>query len=111
MLFRSVMIYPYWIAGFMVYFALAHLTFGDCLKDKSWFPIAVGSLSLINGIMWGLISQRVRDATELAVLGFYWDIMITLVFLAVPLIWYGANFSYKQLAGLVLIVIGMILLD
>ena len=100
----------FWVVGFITYNIFAHITFGPHIKDKWWFPTVVGTLSMINGLIWGQVAKTELDPTKLAIYGFYWDLMVTAIFLAVPIVFYGAVFTPKQAVGIGLVLVGIMCL-
>lgn len=88
---------------------LALASYSSFGKSSAWaYPVA-----LISGLManaaWMHLARSVNDSTKLAILGLYWDLMLTGIYLAVPILFFGARFGTIQALGIALIFIGIVL--
>lgn len=88
---------------YSIYAALPFLS----IPAKYHYPLGM-TLSALAGLCWVTISRNV-NSNQISLYGAYFDAILTLLFLFVP-IWYtGYNFSAKQSLGVIFIFIGMLL--
>ena len=95
--------------GFIAYVTQALIVYSSNLREV---PTIYYSLALITGITTLLSWMSIARATEANLLLRYalaWDVMIVLVYLAVPLVLGKAHLSRINLIGLCLLLVGLIL--
>lgn len=102
------MIYIQFLTGLLVYSGIAYVSYG--MKESSLFyPLGL-TLALIANAVWLWISQTENDANSLMVKGMYWDAMLTLTYIIVPLLLFNAKLTGTQLLGFVLLMVGLIII-
>jgi len=88
---------------------LALASYSPLGKSSAWaYPLALASGLMANSA-WMHLARSVNDSTRLAILGLYWDLMLTGIYLAVPVLFFGARFGIIQTLGIVFIFIGIVL--
>lgn len=104
------MILAIFFIGALAYSTTAWMSYYDPIKDSSlYFPLGI-VMSLIANIGWLTIAKIVSNKDEILIYGAFWDSMIMIAFLAVPLAWFGVRLEMRESIGLALIVVGMLLL-
>lgn len=88
----------------IVYSAYAYLPFLN-LSAKWHYP-AGAAFAVLGSILWVTISRSIAK-DQIAIFGAYFDMIITMAFLAVPLILTGFSIGMKQGIGITLMLIGM----
>lgn len=95
-----------YILTFIIYCMYAYLPF---LNLQSHFHyISASVFAILGSTLWVTISRSV-DKGEIALYGLYFDAVLTLSFLLVPLIAHEFSLNYKQIIGILLILIGILL--
>lgn len=104
------MIYLQFLVGLITYCLMCYISYSAVLKSSSWYyPIGLVS-ALITNYTWLWISKVESNPSKLLVKGLYWDAMITLVYLILPLYFFHAKLNTTQSVGLGLIVMGLTLI-
>jgi drug/metabolite transporter (DMT)-like permease len=102
-------LYIQFLLGMLLYGAIAYTSYSEALKaSKYYFLIGLGA-ALVANLIWLLIARAEPDSSKLMIKGLFWDSMLTIVYIVVPLLLFKANLSMTQSAGLGLIVMGLIL--
>lgn len=91
---------------FIIYCMYAYLPFLN-LKGSTHY-IGASIFAILGSFLWVTISRSV-DKGEITLYGLYFDAVLTLSFLLVPLFAHGFNLNYKQTIGILLILIGILL--
>lgn len=99
-----------YVVGFIVYFSLAYLSYDATFKSSKYFYICGLALSLIANLSWMHITKHELVAEKLLVKSLVWDVMLTLTYIAVPILLFNAELSGGQMAGIVLVLLGIYLL-
>ena len=97
------------LLGAVFYVTLAFLSYSNFKYSTYGWVVAAVSGAAAN-IIWFSIARNTSDPTKLAVLGIYWDVMLTSIYLIVALWFFDARFTLSQTIGIILIVIGIILI-
>lgn len=95
------------ITAAIIYSISASLPFLK-LSAKVQYSISV-LLSIIAGLTWTTISRNIHK-DKVIIYGAYFDIMLTLIFLAVPLFINGFTLSTKETVGVIFLIIGLLFL-
>ena len=98
----------YWIIAFCAFVVQANVSFWNNWKVQPWYPWLLGSISFIAGLMWGFITQDMDDDTRQTVVGVYWDVMITSIYVLIPVLFYGASLTPRQIMGVLLVILGVL---
>lgn len=103
------MVYAQFIVGFITYLGLASASYSKAFQSSRWF-FPVGALAaMMANVLWLSIAKSEPSASELVIKGLYWDVMLTATYMLVPIMFFGAEITLRQYAGIGLIIIGIIL--
>lgn len=95
--------------GFCMYFGLASISYNSKIKSLSYYYLIGIAFAIVSNFLWLYLAKREVDPSKLVILGLIWDTMLTLTYLVVPFLFYGAVLNKVQLVGLVLTVVGLVL--
>jgi drug/metabolite transporter (DMT)-like permease len=94
---------------FLIASAVAFMSYKNSFKLMWWFmPLGI-FLSVLGSTLWMYVAKITIDANKLAILGLYWDSILTLTYIAVPILFFSARFNFNQTLGIVFIIIGILL--
>lgn len=93
--------------GMLIYCLSAYTSFNAEFKKSNWFFVAGLGMSILANLIWMNIAKNTEDVSRLAVIGLYWDSMIVLAFLFVPMLVFGMELTTTQWVGVGLIVAGI----
>lgn len=103
------MLYIQFFFGFILYTAMAFATYSESFKvSKHYFSVAI-ILAILSNLIWFHIAKHEPSSSILMLKGLYWDVMLMLSYLIVPLLFFSAKFSALQGIGIVLVLIGLVL--
>lgn len=89
---------------------MAFVSYHGGFKNSNWYyPVGLLAAIGVNAV-WLWVAKIEQDPSKLILKGLYWDSMLTLAYLIVPLIIFSVRLSVLQGAGLVLIVCGLTLI-
>jgi len=104
------MILAIFFIGALAYSTTAWMSYYDPIKASSlYFPLGI-LMSLVANIGWLTIAKIVPNRDDILIYGAFWDSMIMIAFLAVPLLWFEVRLETRESVGLSLIVLGMLCL-
>lgn len=94
----------------ILYSLMAYLSYSPLLKDGSnWVLFSAPLLGFIANLIWFQIAKTDTNHNSLILKGLYWDILLTFCYLLVPIIFYNISLTTNQVAGIILIISGIIL--
>jgi hypothetical protein len=67
------------------------------------------ALSVVAALSWAVVAKQVPDATELVKVGLYWDTLMQLTYLLIPIAVFGARLTALQSCGVLVIFIGLLM--
>ena len=103
------MIYLQFLIGFVAYFSIAYASYSEFAKKSWWFfPLGI-AVAVIANVTWLYISKAESNTSSLLVKGLWWDAMLTLTYVVVPLILFGAKLTLNQGIGMGLVLTGLLL--
>lgn len=103
------MIYIQFILGMLFYSAIASMSYFNGIKQAWWYiPVGMG-LGLVTSLIWLNISRSEPDPSVLIVKGLWWDAMLTLIYIIIPLLFFEAKLSMYQWIGFGLVLLGLAL--
>lgn len=91
--------------SFLFYTLAASLPFWN-LPAKVQYPLAM-SIGLLTSALWTTIARNVAK-NSIVVYGAYYDVMLTSVFLAVPLLFTGFTLTTNQTYGILIMILGVV---
>lgn len=100
------MLYIYFSVAAVSYSILAALPFITSKQMHLAFAILFG---IVANVCWALISRTI-DQSTIPIVGLFYDLMLTIIFLIVPFIFIEFNLSTKQIVGAILIILGIALI-
>lgn len=103
------MIYNF-IAGAVLYTILALTSYSSFGKTSYWGWVIAAIAGAVANLLWLGIARSVPDSSKLTIIGLYWDLMLTGLYVAVPILLFGARFSWSQGLGMILLVAGLTLI-
>lgn len=93
--------------AFLVYSLYAWLAFNPEFKTKSWIIYAGLGCALVCNLLWILLAKATVDGQRLLYYGLWWDALITVSTITVPIVLFGVRLAPLQIVGLVLAVTGL----
>lgn len=103
------MIYLSFFIGFLIYSLNAYMSYHKGWQTQSfYFPLGM-AIGLISSFMWLWVSKLVVEPSRLVKIGLYWDVMMTLCFLFIPVLLFNAKLSAANWLGVILILGGIVL--
>jgi uncharacterized membrane protein len=97
------------MAGLLVTFAQAYISYDKGIQTSSYYyPVGL-SLNVIGGIFWYFIAKNTPEKTTLFA-SLIWDIFLVMSFMLVPILLFGVTITKYQMIGIGLIVIGILFL-
>jgi len=97
------------LLGGAIYALLAYVSYNETIKASNWYYALGLAAALAANLVWLHMARNEPLPARLALLGLYWDVMLTLTYLAVPVALYGARFTAVQWIGVGTVVLGIIL--
>lgn len=102
------MILPF-IIGFMAYAALAHLSYSSLKTTGLPYYLTGLGIAILANACWLWIARSEPNASKLMLTALYWDVMLTLTYLLVPILFFSVKLSVPQMFGAFLIFLGIVL--
>ena len=97
----------YFIGGALLYVISTAICYITPIKNSPYFfPIGLTAGFLAN-LLWLSLAKQSFDKDQTLQLGILWDAMLTLIYVLVPVLMFGARLSGWQLAGSILILLGV----
>jgi hypothetical protein len=85
-------------------------TYRDVIRTGRMFPIIMMLTAIISQWVWLWLLRTAPDNRTIFVIGVVWDILFTLISLAIPLLFFDVKVSFVGYLGLALIATGALLL-
>lgn len=103
------MIYGQFAFGFMLYVLMACCSYNETIKSSQWFfPLGI-ACAVFSNYLWLSIAKADPNSSSLMIKGLIWDVMLMLVYLIIPLLFFNAKFTTIQAVGVGLTLIGLVL--
>lgn len=104
----------YWLFVSLSFFAVSVLhaaaasaSYHEGFKASSWFiPFGVFTSGLAN-FVWYMVLKKTQGPQNIYLMGVIWDVVITVVYLLIPIAFFNLTFSPKQAVGIVLALTGI----
>lgn len=103
------MLYIQFILGFILYTALAFSSYHNGFKTHKMYYVVVTILAVLCNLIWFQIAKQEPSSSILMIKGLFWDVMLMLCYLIVPILFFSARFSTLQGLGLILVLSGLLL--
>ena len=88
----------------------AWLSYAPGMKEKSWYTLAFTGLAAASGWLFGWAMQRTTGDRDAFLLSFVWDVLVTAVYVVVPVVVFGVRMTAWGWCGLILAVVGVLML-
>lgn len=95
------------LIGMAIYCTSAYISFNADLKKTNWFFVVGLALSILANLIWMNIAKNTVDVSRLTLMGLYWDSMIVVAYLFIPMVLFGIQLTATQWVGLGLMIIGI----
>lgn len=79
-------------------------------KASNYVFVAGLAAALLNNFLWIYLTKRTPEASEIQKYAAYWDGILCLQTMLIPVIFYGVEMTIQSGTGLALIFIGMMML-
>ena len=97
------------LVGIVIYSLIAVASYSEPIKAHPlYFALGLG-LGLIANFCWLHIARGEPNPSKLVLLGLYWDVMLTLTYMLVPMLFFGARLTLMQGLGVLAIFAGIVL--
>jgi FtsH-binding integral membrane protein len=97
------------ITGLITFIAGAVMSYSTSFKASPWFMPGWIALALIGVVGWALITKIESEPSKLVMLGLYWDSLMQLTYILVPIFFFSARLSIPQTIGVILVFVGLAL--
>ncbi len=61
-------------------------------------------------MIWYMVLKKTQGPSQIYLIGVIWDVVITVVYLLIPIAFFNLNFSIKQVIGIFLALTGIFLI-
>lgn len=103
------MIYVQFLIGLVLYLVMATSSYHETFKLNQWyFPFGI-ACAIVSNLLWFSIAKSEPNSSTLMVKGLFWDVMLMMCYLVVPLLFFNAKFTTTQAVGVGLTLIGLVL--
>ena len=103
-------IIPALIYALILYTIYGYLVFNPLLKQSSWVLWLGLICALVANFVWIKLATNTLEPLKLLQYGLYWDLVITSITIMVPIFLFKVEFSYLQLVGLFVTIIGLVVM-
>lgn len=98
------------VLGCLPYMLMAYITYDDTRRNSNYcIPIAAMS-GTVSALLWAMAIRCIDDNHGIYVYDLIWDAMLTLIFILVPIVWFGVRFNKVEVIGITLVGIGLLVL-
>lgn len=103
-------IIPAIIIGSVVYSVYEYITYHPEYKDANW-TLLVGLVCVfIANTVWIFLTKSTLDPSVLLKYSMYWGVMITILSVAIPMMFFGAKVTGIQALGMALAIGGLMIM-
>jgi hypothetical protein len=92
-----------------MYSFLASASYSQTLKVSNYYYIAGILAGIVANVLWLSIAKNETNPSKLVMTGLYWDVMLTMVYILIPFLFFGAQANLWQVGGIATIVVGIFL--
>lgn len=98
------------LMGFMSFVAGSVISYLPAAKASPYYmlmwilPVAMGTIG------WALVTKGEPNSSKLLVLGMYWDTLMQVTYLLIPVVIFSARLTLFQTAGIGLIFAGLFMI-
>lgn len=94
----------------LIYGVSACCSYCEALRRSPWFVVITLALGAVSSALWCLMVRSLNDSARIYVFGLCWDTVMCAVFYLAPLVFFGVRLERTSVAGLCLMVAGLVLL-
>jgi multidrug transporter EmrE-like cation transporter len=102
-------LYIQFLIGFVLYTALSFASYHSGFKTTKYYYLLVTILAIFCNLIWFQIAKQEPSSSVLMIKGLFWDVMLMMCYLIVPILFFSARFSVFQGVGLILVLSGLLL--
>lgn len=95
--------------GFLMYVVMASASYHEGFKTSPWYFPAVLAASITTTILWFSIAKAESNASKLMITALFWDSMLMLIYLLIPVFFFETKFTTTQGIGVALTLAGLLL--
>jgi drug/metabolite transporter (DMT)-like permease len=103
-------IIPALIIATLVYGLYTYVSFSPELKGSNLIVYLGLLCAVLANVVWVFLAKDTTDNNKLIRYALYWDSLIIIITLLVPVILFGIRFSVLQLVGLIATILGLALI-
>jgi len=97
------------LMGFLSFIAGSALSYMPTLKGSPYYFLMWTAVTAVSTLAWALLAKAVPDSTRLVVVGLYWDTLMQVTYLLIPVMIFGARLTMLQTSGILLIFCGILM--
>jgi multidrug transporter EmrE-like cation transporter len=97
------------LIGFALYSFYQYCMYAENIRNTRWLYIVAAIHAVIANLLWVHLIQILDSKEEIFRYGFYWDTILYLPIVLVPLAIFAVRPSVLQSVGMTIIIIGAIL--
>lgn len=97
------------LLGFLINFVGCFFYYVKDFKLSNYYLPAVLTIAVLSTATWAHL-VRTSDNKSVLIYGFYWDLMITLIYLLVPIVFFSVKLTFNQSLGIGFTLLGLILM-
>jgi hypothetical protein len=98
------------LIGFIAFLSGAAISYLPTVKASVYYAPLWIVITLVSTLGWALVAKSTPDSSKLLVLGMYWDTLMQMTYLMLPVIAFGARLTMFQSAGVALIFSGLFMI-
>ena len=102
------MIYLF-LLGLFSFITGAVVSYSPAIKESQFYYPAFFAITALSTLGWALLAKQIENPSRLLVIGLYWDTLMQLTYLLVPVLVFSARLSLYQSAGVFLIFTGLMM--
>lgn len=85
------------------------MSYSESIKNSPHYYLYGASAAIVANLIWLSIAKSELNPSKLVLTGLYWDVMLTMCYLIVPIILFNAKITNLQYLGIGVIITGIIL--
>lgn len=97
------------VAG-ILYGLFSWVTFNDEIRDSRYFLIYGLAYAILANLSWIILVKNLSNPKHIVYYSLVWDVLMALVGLAIPIIFFGMRFSSISIIGITLIIAGTLVI-
>lgn len=98
------------ISGFIVYFFMAYISYHEGIKNSKYYFLLGMLVAVVASFVWLYVAKMETNSSRLLVKSFFWDSMVTIIYVLVPVIAFNAKINFTQGLGFLIVCAGLIVI-